>query len=69
MLVGPRSRGDGVSGYFLVTPLEREDGSRVLVKRGWVSREKRDKATRSAGLEEETVKVEGLLRKSERVGL
>ncbi|RUP46122.1 SURF1 family-domain-containing protein [Jimgerdemannia flammicorona] len=55
ILLGPRTRGDGVSGYFLITPLEREDGSRILVKRGWVSREKKDQATRGAGLTEGTV--------------
>ncbi|KAI8318744.1 SURF1-domain-containing protein, partial [Martensiomyces pterosporus] len=45
MLVGPRSY-EGEPGFIVVTPLVREDGSRVLVNRGWIRRELRDPAAR-----------------------
>ncbi|KAF8665326.1 hypothetical protein AX16_000345 [Volvariella volvacea WC 439] len=38
MLLSPRVR-DGVHGYHVVTPLIREDGSTVLVNRGFISKE------------------------------
>ncbi|KAG0174003.1 surf-like protein [Apophysomyces sp. BC1034] len=63
--VGPRTRGDGEVGYFLITPLERENGSTVLVKRGWVHSSKRDQSARPESLEQGTVEVVGLLRMSE----
>ncbi|ORX57994.1 SURF1-domain-containing protein [Hesseltinella vesiculosa] len=65
MLVGPRTRGDGVVGYFLVTPLVREDGSRVLIKRGWVSNAKKEQSSRPESLVQGPVKVEGLMRLTE----
>ncbi|KAF7732904.1 surf-like protein [Apophysomyces ossiformis] len=64
--VGPRTRGDGEVGYFIITPLERENGSTVLIKRGWVHTSKRDPSTRPESLEQGNVEVEGLLRMSER---
>ncbi|CAO3607535.1 unnamed protein product [Cunninghamella echinulata] len=66
MLVGPRTRGDGVVGYFLVTPLKREDGSNILIKRGWVSLDKKDQANRPESLIEGPVEIEGLLRVTEK---
>ncbi|KAI9030717.1 SURF1 family-domain-containing protein [Phycomyces nitens] len=65
MLLGPRTRGDGNVGYFLVTPLERPNGSTILVKRGWVPTSKKDQSTRPESLVEGEVQVEGLLRQSE----
>ncbi|KAG0241922.1 surf-like protein [Actinomortierella wolfii] len=65
MLLGPRTRGDGQPGYFLITPLERSNGSKILVRRGWVPREKKDQATRLDGLTEGEVTLEGLLRSGE----
>ncbi|KAF9183586.1 surf-like protein [Haplosporangium sp. Z 767] len=65
ILLGPRTRGDGQPGYFLITPLERGNGSKILVRRGWVPREKKDQATRQEGLVEGEVTVEGLLRTGE----
>ncbi|SAM09315.1 hypothetical protein [Absidia glauca] len=65
MLVGPRTRGDGVVGYFLITPLQREDGSVILVKRGWVALDKKDKRNRPDSLVTGPVEVEGLLRLTE----
>ncbi|KAI9312660.1 SURF1 family-domain-containing protein [Dichotomocladium elegans] len=65
ILLGPRTRGDGQVGYFVITPLVRENGSTVLVKRGWVSMAKKDPHTRPDSLVEGPVHVEGLLRMSE----
>ncbi|KAF9162142.1 surf-like protein [Actinomortierella ambigua] len=66
MLLGPRTRGDGQPGYFLITPLERTGGaSKILVRRGWVPRDKKDPATRLEGLTEGEVTLEGLLRSGE----
>ncbi|KAG0223117.1 SURF1 family-domain-containing protein [Mortierella sp. GBAus27b] len=65
LLLGPRTRGDGQPGYFLITPLERTDGSKILVRRGWVPREKKDQSTRKNGLTEGEVTLEGLLRSGE----
>ncbi|KAF4124789.1 surfeit locus 1 family protein, partial [Geosmithia morbida] len=62
MLIGPRMR-DGHDGYMVVTPLERSGGaSTILVNRGWISKEHRDKRTRPDGLQTGEVTVEGLLR-------
>ncbi|PNY24424.1 Cytochrome oxidase assembly protein shy1 [Tolypocladium capitatum] len=61
MLIGPRMR-DGKDGYMVVTPLEREGGSTVLVNRGWISKKHRRQRTRPASLPRGLVTVEGLLR-------
>lgn len=61
MLIGPRMR-DGQDGYMVVTPLEREDASTILVNRGWISKKHRDQRTRPDGLPKGEVTVEGLLR-------
>ncbi|KAJ2964252.1 hypothetical protein NQZ79_g884 [Umbelopsis isabellina] len=65
MLLGPRTRGDGNSGYFLITPLRRENGSIVLVKRGWVPTEKKEQNARPESLDEGVQEIEGLLRGAE----
>ncbi|KAF9433608.1 surf-like protein [Entomortierella beljakovae] len=65
MLLGPRTRGDGQPGYFLITPFERTTGSKILVRRGWVPREKKDQETRASSLTNEEVTLEGLLRSGE----
>ncbi|KAG0329175.1 surf-like protein [Podila humilis] len=65
MLLGPRTRGDGQPGYFLITPFERVNGSKILVRRGWVPREKKNQETRLDGLTQGEVTVEGLLRSGE----
>ncbi|OAA75150.1 Surfeit locus 1 [Akanthomyces lecanii RCEF 1005] len=61
MLIGPRMR-DGQDGYMVVTPLERKDGSTILVNRGWISKKHRDQRSRPQGLPAGEVTVEGLLR-------
>lgn len=61
MLIGPRMR-DGKDGYMVVTPLERENGTTILVNRGWINKAHRDQRTRPASLPRGRVTVEGLLR-------
>ncbi|CAG8442162.1 288_t:CDS:10, partial [Scutellospora calospora] len=65
MLLGPRTF-DNKHGYFIITPLERENGTTVLVKRGWISKEKANPSTRKNSQPEEIVNIEGLLKKSEK---
>lgn len=47
MLVGPRMQ-DNREGYYVVTPLERKDGSKLLIFRGWIPKELGDKNKRKA---------------------
>ncbi|OGE54478.1 hypothetical protein PENARI_c006G03974 [Penicillium arizonense] len=61
MLVGPRMH-DGEDGFVVVTPLEREGQSTVLVNRGWISRKLQNQKDRPQGLPQGEVTVEGLLR-------
>lgn len=67
ILVGPRSR-EGSVGYHVITPLERENGSKILVNRGWIPRERKDQMTRAKGLPTSVQNVEGLIRLQEKVG-
>ncbi|TCT44517.1 SURF1 family protein [Martelella mediterranea] len=53
-------------GYFVMTPLQRPDGTYLLINRGFVPEEKRDPSTRQAP--EGEVTVTGLLRMSEDKG-
>lgn len=64
MLVGPRLM-EGEDGYNVITPLERENGSTILVSRGWIAKKFRDRKTRqqdAEALPQGEVMVEGLLR-------
>jgi surfeit locus 1 family protein len=62
MLIGPRTM-DGKDGFMVVTPLERENGSTILVNRGWISKEKKHQVDRDpASLPKGQVEVSGLLR-------
>jgi surfeit locus 1 family protein len=61
MLIGPRVH-DGKDGFLVVTPLQREDGSTILVNRGWIPKKLKRQADRKAGLPMGPVTVEGLLR-------
>uniref|UniRef100_UPI00313B2D6D SURF1 family protein n=1 Tax=Inquilinus sp. OTU3971 TaxID=3043855 RepID=UPI00313B2D6D len=56
------------SGYWVLTPLQTEGGTVVLVNRGFVPTENRDPATRAAGQVEGPVTVTGLLRITEPKG-
>lgn len=63
MLVGPRLM-EGEDGFNVITPLERDGGSTILVSRGWIAKKLRDQKTRAdpEALPLGEVKVEGLLR-------
>ncbi|KAG2237766.1 SURF1 family-domain-containing protein [Thamnidium elegans] len=65
ILLGPRTRGDGKAGYFVITPFERDNGTTILVKRGWIAPEKKDQKTRPESLEQGEVEVVGLIRVNE----
>lgn len=61
ILIGPRIH-EGQNGFLIVTPLERKGGSKILVSRGWISKEKQSQELRPEGLPKEQVMVQGLLR-------
>lgn len=50
------------AGYWVLTPLARDDGSIVIINRGFVPQEKKDPASRAEGQVEGPVRVTGLLR-------
>jgi surfeit locus 1 family protein len=52
----------GAIGYQVVTPLQRTDGSIVLVNRGWVPDDRKDPARRAEGQVAGNVTVEGAIR-------
>jgi len=53
----------GQAGLHVLTPLARADGAgTVLVNRGWIPFERRNRESRAEGLVEGTVTVEGLVR-------
>ncbi|MGN6551789.1 MAG: SURF1 family protein [Pararhizobium sp.] len=52
-------------GYWVITPLKRDDGTIVLVNRGFVPTDRKDPATRKAGEIAGETTVTGLLRISE----
>ncbi|RKP36436.1 SURF1 family-domain-containing protein, partial [Dimargaris cristalligena] len=64
MLVGPRAF-EGENGFMVVTPLVREDGSKVLVKRGWIPKTKADPATRPESRRTDLYTIFGLVRQGE----
>jgi surfeit locus 1 family protein len=53
------------AGFWVVTPLARDDGTTILVNRGFVPTQFRDAASRATGEIAGTVRVTGLLRISE----
>ncbi|MBB4374855.1 surfeit locus 1 family protein [Bradyrhizobium sp. cir1] len=55
-------------GYWVLTPLQRGDGTQVLVNRGFVPTDRRDASTRQAGNPEGPVEITGLLRVTEPKG-
>lgn len=59
--------GEG-GGYWVVTPLLRDDGTTVLVNRGFVPPERRDSSTRQDGNRPGRVEIAGLLRMTEPKG-
>lgn len=53
------------AGYWVLTPLQTQDGSTILVNRGFVPPERREPNSRPEGLPESNVRVTGLLRITE----
>ena len=62
ILVHAIERQRGAAGYLVLTPMRLEDGTIVLVERGWVPIDKRDASTRAQGNPLGEVAVDGLLR-------
>jgi surfeit locus 1 family protein len=58
-------RGVGVSGFFVITPLQLEDGSIVLINRGFVPPEFKARASRVSSEYQGLITITGLLRQSE----
>ena len=56
-------------GYWVMTPLQRDDGSLVIVNRGFVPSDKRDPSTRLEGELPARVEIVGLMRAPETGGL
>ncbi|MGV7216162.1 SURF1 family protein [Bradyrhizobium sp. UFLA05-112] len=56
------------AGFWVLTPFQRDDGTLVLINRGFVPVEKRDPATRPDGNVSGTIELTGLLRMSEPKG-
>ncbi len=55
----------GKMGYDIITPFKREDGSVVLVVRGWVPYEKKTADKRPESVINGVVEIEGMLHKGE----
>jgi surfeit locus 1 family protein len=55
-------------GYWVMSPLEEDDGSILFVNRGFVPLDRKDRASRMDGEPEGTVTVTGLLRMNEPKG-
>lgn len=55
-------------GYWVLTPLQRDDGTQVLINRGFVPSERRDPSTRRDGNPDGQVEITGLLRITEPKG-
>jgi surfeit locus 1 family protein len=63
--IGPRTR-LGISGYHIITPFVMNDGSVLLVNRGWVPEDKLDRNTRRDALTKGRTKVYGMAQKPEK---
>jgi surfeit locus 1 family protein len=55
-------------GFWVLTPLMRNDGTAILINRGFVPSERRDASTRQAGNPQGEVEITGLLRMTEPKG-
>ncbi|KAK9464572.1 SURF1 family-domain-containing protein [Lipomyces arxii] len=62
ILVGPRLY-EGENGYNVITPLQRENGTTILVNRGWIRKDMADRRKRNPkALPTEATYVEGLIK-------
>lgn len=55
-------------GYWVLTPLQRSDGTMILINRGFVPSDRREASTRQEGNPQGEVEVTGLLRMTEPKG-
>ena len=55
-------------GYWVLTPLQRDDGTQVLINRGFVPSDRRDASTRREGNPDGRIEITGLLRVTEPKG-
>lgn len=55
-------------GYWVLTPLKRDDGTAILINRGFVPSERREASTRRDGNPDGQVEITGLLRITEPKG-
>ena len=67
LFVGAKSE-RGRPGYDILTPLKQEDGSYVLVDRGWVDYDKKLAENRPETLVKGIVEIEGMIHKTETKG-
>ncbi|CUX07949.1 MULTISPECIES: SURF1 family protein [Agrobacterium tumefaciens complex] len=56
-------------GYWVMTPLKRDDGSSIIVNRGFVPSDRRDPSSRREGEPAGNVEITGLMRAPETGGL
>lgn len=68
-LAAGETPGRALQGYYVLTPLRRDDGSIVLINRGFVPTELKAQGDRRDGLIEGPTRVTGILRASEARGL
>lgn len=64
-LAAGETPGRALQGYYVITPFRRDDGSMVLVNRGFVPTELKNQADRRDGLVEGDTTIVGLMRGSE----
>jgi surfeit locus 1 family protein len=62
LLLNATERSRGGAGYLVLTPLRLASGAVLLVERGWIPRELRDRLRREAGNPTGEIAVEGILR-------
>lgn len=61
--------GRALQGYYVITPLKREDGTTVLINRGFIPTELKRQEDRQAGQVAGMTSITGILRASEARGL
>ncbi|KAK9480892.1 SURF1 family-domain-containing protein, partial [Lipomyces japonicus] len=62
ILVGPRMY-EGEKGYAVITPFERENGTKILVNRGWIKESMADQSKRKLeAMPQGNVVIEGLIK-------
>ena len=77
IILGPRSKNElGIkssglisrpnSGFQIVTPFVLDSGQRILINRGWVSKDERNSNKRQEGQVEDFIKITGLVRIGEK---